>query len=159
DVPPTGATSPNSPIMVDHGLNITSKLVIGGLGLMFVVIVGAMLFATNDGDDDKTGDKTGDTPGMSAKDGGKPPVDVSALPKNRASIVSNVKQARVILDGEFKCETPCTLEVPVGDGKEHEIILRKDGYVEVMTKWQPKTVTERPPQLPDLKPAEAEIEM
>jgi hypothetical protein len=81
------------------------------------------------------------------------------MPKNRASIVSNIDKARVFLDGEMKCETPCSLEVPVGDGKEHEIVLRKDGYIEVMTKWQPRTVTERPPQLPDLKPAEATIEM
>ena len=152
---PTGSTSP---VVVEHGLNITSKLVIAGLGLAFVIIVGAMLFGTN-----KSGDApTKDSPGMTAKpdEGTKPPpVDSSALPKNRASIVSNVDKARVHLDGEFKCETPCTLEVPVGDGQDHEIILRKDGYIEVMTKWQPRSVTERPPQLPDLKPAAAEIEM
>ena len=81
------------------------------------------------------------------------------LPKNRASIVSNVDDARVFLDGEMKCETPCSLEVPVGDGKEHEIVLRKDGYIEVMTKWQPRSVTERPPQLPDLKPADSQIDI
>ncbi|MFO7564821.1 MAG: serine/threonine-protein kinase [Enhygromyxa sp.] len=151
----TPATASTSPVVVEHGLSTVSKLVIAGLGATFVIIVGAMLFATNDSDE--TG---ADKPGMSAKpETEKPPIDVSDLPKNRASIISNVDKARVYLDGEFVCETPCTLEIPVGDGKDHEVILRKDGYVEVMTKWQPKSVTERPPQLPDLKPAELEIRM
>jgi eukaryotic-like serine/threonine-protein kinase len=150
DSGPTGATSP---VVVEHGLSVVSKLVIGGLALSFVVIVGAMMFATN-----TFGDHPSDTPGMSAKDSDAgPAIDPADLPKNRASMVSNVAKARVYLDGEFACETPCNLEVPVGDGKEHEIILRKDGYVEVMTKWQPRSVTERPPQLPDLKLAEHDL--
>ncbi len=152
-VPDTPTTGVTSPVVVQHGLSTVSKLVIGGLGLCFVIIIGAMIFGEGDKDQD-----SGDAPGMSAK-ADEDPVDVDDLPKNRASMVSNVDKARVDLDGEFACETPCNLEVPVGDGKDHEIVLRKDGYVEVMTKWQPRSVTERPPQLPDLKPAEAEIEL
>ncbi|MCA9696472.1 MAG: PEGA domain-containing protein [Myxococcales bacterium] len=84
-------------------------------------------------------------------------MDVDELPKNRATITANVEGARVFLDGAFKCETPCSIEVPVGDEVDHELILRKDGYVEVMGKWQPRSVTERAPQLPDLKPADVQI--
>jgi eukaryotic-like serine/threonine-protein kinase len=156
-VPDTPITGSTSPIVIEHGLSTVSKIVIGGLALTFVVIVGAMLFATNTGDDEKPPDP----PGMSAKaDAGETePINADDLPKNRANMVSNVDKARVYLDGEYACDTPCSLEVPVGDGKDHEIVLRKDGYVEVMTKWQPRSVTQPMPQLPDLKPAELEIEM
>jgi serine/threonine protein kinase len=156
-VPEAPATGTSTPVVVEHGLSTVSKLVIGGLGLMFVVIIGAMVFATGDNDDKEKTEE--DTPGIGEKDEDKEPINVDDLPKNRASIISNVDKARVFLDGEFKCETPCTLEVPVGDATDHEIILRKDGYIEVMTKWQPRSVTEQPPQLPDLKQADAAIEM
>ena len=89
----------------------------------------------------------------------KPDLNLQDRPKNRATIAGNVDGARVFLDGEFVCETPCTVEVPVGDSTEHEIVLRKDGYIEVMTKWRPASVTERPPQLPDLKAADFEVQL
>jgi eukaryotic-like serine/threonine-protein kinase len=150
-VPEIPATARTSPVAVAQGLSTASKLVIGGLGLAFVIIIGALMFGSNSisGGDDKPES----APGMSAQPGEEPAIDPEGLPKNRATIISNVNKARVYLDGEFACETPCTLQVPVGDGRDHEIVLRKDGYVEVMTKWQPRSVTERPPQLPDLKPA------
>jgi len=143
----TGATPP---IIVEHGLSVASKLVIAGLGVAFVVIVATLMFGTNS----SSIPDTSSNPGLSAKGADEPAPTVRDLPKNRASIISNVDNARVYLDGEFICDTPCTLEIPVGDNTEHEIILRKDGYVEVMTKWKPRSVTERPPQLPDLKPAD-----
>jgi serine/threonine protein kinase len=152
-LPPTGV-APQVPST--QALNTKSKLVIGGLALGFVIIVGAMIFSsgkTDDGTDDNT-------PATSKpEDEAKVPIDAADLPKNRAMIDSNVERARVFLDGEFKCETPCQVEIPVGDGADHELVLRKDGYVEVMTKWQPRSVTDRPPQLPDLKPATVEIEL
>jgi serine/threonine protein kinase len=151
-MPATGSTSPVPPT---QALATKSKLVIGGLALGFVIVVGAMIFSSGKGDDsDRPVDTTTKPP-----DEEKAPIDVADLPKNRAMIDSNVEHARVFLDGEFKCETPCQVEIPVGDGADHELVLRKDGYVEVMTKWQPRSVTDRPPQLPDLKPATVEIEL
>ncbi|KIG13307.1 Serine/threonine protein kinase [Enhygromyxa salina] len=150
----TGATSP---IAVATGLSTASKLVIGGLGVSFVIIVSAMLFGSNKSNTGESG-ATG-TPGMAATDPKPGEINVDDLPKNRAMISSNVEGSKVFLDDEYKCDTPCTLEVPVGDSRDHEIIVRKDGYIEVMTKWQPRSVTERPPQLPDLKPADYEVEL
>jgi hypothetical protein len=152
----TPATGVAPPIPM-QALNTKSKLVIGGLALGFVIVVGAMFFSSGKSD----GDTDENTPAATTKpdDGTKPPIDVADLPKNRAMIDSNVDGARVFLDGELECETPCQVEIPVGDGAIHELVLRKDGYVEVMTKWQPRSVTDRPPQLPDLKPATVEIEL
>jgi eukaryotic-like serine/threonine-protein kinase len=151
------ATS-TSPVVVEQGLSAASKLVIGGLGLAFVIIVGALIFGSGEQDSGDPGASTG-TPGMAAANSDETPIDVDSLPKNRAMIASNVEGSKVFLDDEFKCETPCTLEIPVGDGRDHEIILRKDGYIEVMTKWRPRSVTERPPQLPDLRPADFSVEL
>ena len=153
--PATGSTSP---VVVEQGLSVASKLIIAGLVLAFVVIVGAMIFGSGKG---PVSSDRPSTPGLSAKDGDAAPSEDSsdAYPKNRATIDANVEAARVFLNGEFQCETPCPIEVPVGDGREHEIVLRKDGYVEVMGKWRPKSVTDTPPQLPDLKPADLEIEL
>ncbi|PRP89956.1 Serine/threonine-protein kinase PrkC [Enhygromyxa salina] len=153
------STGSTSPVVVEQGLSTASKFVIGGLGLAFVVIVGAMLFGSGKDEGDPGADHK---PGMSVnedKDEDKKPVNVDDLPKNRATVDSNVEGAKVFLDGEYQCDTPCTLEVPVGDGVAHEIILRKDGYVEVMTKWEPHSVTERPPELPNLRPADLEVEL
>jgi serine/threonine-protein kinase len=150
----TGVTSP---VAVEAGLSSASKLVIGGLGLAFVIIVSAMLFGSGNHDNGDPG--AVDTPGMVASDAGANTINVDDLPKNRAMIASNVEGSKVFLDDEYKCDTPCSLEIPVGDARDHEIILRKDGYIEVMTKWRPRSVTERPPQLPDLKPADYEVEL
>jgi hypothetical protein len=117
-----------------------------------------MIFSSAEVGSDKESDSAPDTTSK-PPDEDKAPIDVADLPKNRAMIDSNVERARVFLDGEFKCETPCVVEIPVGDDADHELVLRKDGYVEVMTKWKPRSVTDRPPQLPDLKPATVEIEL
>jgi serine/threonine-protein kinase len=135
----------------------TSKLVIGGLIAGFVIIVGAMLFGSPSSEAEG---------GKSREEGGSfvplpeaGEVDPDTLPKNRARIDSNVNGAAVLIDGVQVCETPCNVEVPVGDGKEHELRLTKDGYVDVMTKWQPSSVTEPPPALPDLKKTEQDIDL
>ena len=44
------------------------------------------------------------------------------------------------------------MAVPVGDGKTHEIRVTKDGYVDVVTNWKPKSASEPLPPLPDMKP-------
>ena len=151
---PTTGVSPAIPPSISS-LSTKNKLVLGGLGLGFVIVVAALIFS--DKKDDPSGDEHSTT--TAAPEEEKAPIDTADLPKNRATIDSNVERARVFLDGEFKCETPCQVEIPVGDGVDHELVLRKDGYVEVMTKWQPRSVTDRPPQLPDLKPATVEIEL
>jgi serine/threonine protein kinase len=157
-VEPTGPTTGVSPqIPSVQALNTRNKLILGGLALGFVIVVGALIFGSGKiGDKDKSDQPT---PTPTKTDDQKAPIDASDLPKNRATIDSNVERARVFVDGEHKCDTPCQVEIPVGDGVDHELVLRKDGYVEVMTKWQPKSVTDRPPQLPDLKPATVEIEL
>ncbi|NVB42564.1 serine/threonine protein kinase [Pseudenhygromyxa sp. WMMC2535] len=153
---PTVGKSPSAPL--PSGQSVVNKLVIGGLALAFVLIVGAMIFGGGDRDhgveerEDERARK--DAPTL-ADD----PSDADELPKNRASITTNVEGARVFLDGDFQCETPCTIEVPVGDDIDHELILRKDGYIEVMGKWRPSSVTEAAPQLPDLKPADLKLEL
>ena len=154
--PGTAATGVTSPVATEHGLTMASKLVIGGLGAAFLLIVGAMIFGSGKEDGSSEAD---DAPGMAAQPEDKPELKAEDMPKNRAMISSNIDDARVFLDGEFVCETPCTIEVPVGDSKDHELILRKDGYIEVMTKWQPRSVTARPPALPDLKPADFEVRL
>lgn len=153
----TGPQTGPAAVVADQQSSMISKLVIAGLGLGFVIVVGAMIFGGNGKPkgDDKSDSSAQPTKG--ADDGEAPAAD--ELPKNRATIDANVESARVFLDGEFACETPCNVEVPVGDEVDHELVLRKDGYVEVMTKWRPKSVTEPPPQLPDLKPADMEIEL
>jgi serine/threonine protein kinase len=150
------ATAPLEPATSSN----TPKLVIGGLVVAFVIIVSAMLFGApgkdrdkgEDGDDDKA---AGFVPVPDAEE----PIDPDTLPKNRARIDSNVDKTQVFVDGVLICETPCNVEVPVGDGKDHDLRLSKEGYVDVLTKWQPKSVTERPPELPDLKPTEKEIDL
>ncbi|WP_198154713.1 serine/threonine protein kinase [Plesiocystis pacifica] len=150
-----GGSNASGAMALDEPDSVGSKLVIGGLLLGFVVIVGAMVFSSSSSPRDDEADKPQQEDSVEAPS----VVNIDELPKNRATITANIEGARVFLDGEFACETPCAIEVPVGDNEDHEIILRKDGYVEVIGKWQPKSVTERPPALPDLKPADAAIEL
>jgi serine/threonine protein kinase len=150
---PAGATPTTT---IEPTASNTSKLVIGGLVVAFLVIVAAMLFGPPSRDDDKTNDEGA---GFVPIPTGAEAIDPDTLPKNRARIDSNVDGTQVYVDGVLACETPCNVEIPVGDGKDHDLRLAKDGYVDVMTKWQPKSVTERPPELPDLRPSTAEIDL
>ena len=72
-------------------------------------------------------------------------------PYNRALVRANVEGAAVLVDGVEQCTTPCEITVPVGDELSHEIRLKKDGYIDVVQNWRPKSVTEPLPPLPDLK--------
>ncbi len=155
--PKLAAPSPAARVSADQRRSLVSKLVIGSLGLAFVFVVGAMIFSGNN--TSNAGHKSDSQAKDSGTETGADDANTDQLPKNRATITANVERARVFLDGEFVCETPCNVEVPVGDQRNHEIVLRKDGYIEVISKWQPKSVTERAPQLPDLRPAEIELEL
>ena len=128
----TGPTSVGEPPR-----SMTSWIVPVGAAAFFVValVIGARSFL---------GD--GDAPEEEVA-----PTEERQLPKNHAYIKTNVDGATVLLDGVVQCQTPCYIDVPLGDG-EHEIRIRKDGFVEVMQTWRPKTPSESPPQLPDLRP-------
>lgn len=76
----------------------------------------------------------------------------SPLPFNRALVRSNVAGVEVVVDGEPTCQAPCEIKVPVGDGRSHEIRLRKAGFREVVHTWAPQGVDEPLPALPDLQP-------
>ena len=58
---------------------------------------------------------------------------------------------------EEKCQTPCEILVPVGDGEEHDILLKKEGYIDVERRWRPRTVVEDPPQLPPMAESRSTI--
>lgn len=74
------------------------------------------------------------------------------LPNNRALVSTNIEGAKVLVDGNEQCSTPCEIKVPVGDGEVHEIRLVKEGYIDVIYNWEPKGVGEPLPPLPDMKP-------
>jgi serine/threonine-protein kinase len=132
-----------------------AKWVVGGLGLVFVGIVGWMMFS-DPGETTDGKEMAGDEAGEKATGGEEDDRSDKSFPKNRAFINSNVQGASVLLDGNEQCQTPCTVEVPV-DGKEHEIVLKKAGHVDVMRTWTPQTVTEDPPELPHMRESSSTI--
>lgn len=120
-----------------------------GLGVAALAIVGALMFVDpgvphNNASEEKTesGSKHVSSSIVS---------DAKASPKNRSLVTSNVKGAMVLIDGVEWCNTPCEIEVPVGDATTHEIRLVKPGYTDVVANWQPRSVTEPVPALPDMK--------
>lgn len=78
----------------------------------------------------------------------------TAGPLNRALIHHEIPDVTVLLDGQARCETPCWIEVPVGDGVRHELRLQKAGYRDVTVTWQPERASETLPALPPLVPLE-----
>ena len=124
------------------------KLVALGLGGAFLVLVGVLLFGGGRGstsdDETPTADEAEPGAAMGESSGN--------LPMNRAVVNTNVRGATVFVDGEEKCHAPCEIKIAVGDGQSHEIRLVKDGYTDVVTNWQPKSVSEPFPALPDMKP-------
>ena len=73
------------------------------------------------------------------------------LPMNRALVQTNVEDAQVYVDEKYQCDPPCEVKVPVGDGLSHEIRVKKEGYVDLVKVWKPKSVAE---PLPKLAPME-----
>jgi hypothetical protein len=145
---PAAQSDPTGPVPKTT-LPGNARWVVGGLVAVFVLIVGYMIFAEPTGSDARP-EATKAAPAAAA-DEVDPAATGKNLPRNRAFIQSNVEGASVFLDGNEQCKTPCTIEVPVGDGKEHEIVLSKDGWVDVQRTWQPRTVTEEPPELPHMR--------
>lgn len=82
-----------------------------------------------------------------------------AYPLTRPLITTNVDQASVLIDGEFRCKTPCEIEVPVGDERVHEIRLKKEGYIDVVQNWRPLSVADPMPEMPAMRPLGGAIEV
>lgn len=148
---PVGATQRAAPTAVMANSESNRNLFIAiGVGAV-VVIFGAYLLARSG--------STGDDPAPSDDNKAAQPVGSEGLPKNRATVKANLEAAEVHVDGEFRCKTPCEIEVPVGDGRTHEIRLKMDGYIDVVQNWRPLTVTDSLPPFPDLKPISPVLEV
>jgi serine/threonine-protein kinase len=131
-----------------------NKMIIGGLGAALLLLLGGVMFYEPGGSDD-------DEVTAEAKEGEKDDAEKveAEVIYNRAVIGANSPGAKVLVDGEEKCTAPCSPRVPVGDDKTHEIRLTRDGYIDVMVNWDPKTVTEDAPPFPDMKKLGGTIEV
>ena len=55
----------------------------------------------------------------------------------KAEILSEPAGARVLVDGEEVCMTPCTFDYKTGSsGRSHQVILQKEGYDPVVYQMQ-----------------------
>jgi serine/threonine-protein kinase len=156
---PIPALAPNTPTtgpVTASRLPGSAMWVIGGLGVAFIGIVGYMMFAepSEAKSDGTTDDEKAAATGEAGEEDDRAD---KKFPNNRAYISSNVEGATVYLDGEEKCLTPCEILVPVGDGTEHDIVLKKTGFIDVERRWQPRTVVEDPPQLPPMAETKSTI--
>lgn len=79
------------------------------------------------------------------------PVRVEELPVNHTFVDAEDGIVPVYLDGKYECDSPCDIEVPVGDGVAHEIRVKREGYVDISKSWQPKSKSERFPQIGPMK--------
>ncbi|TPV92985.1 MAG: PEGA domain-containing protein [Myxococcales bacterium FL481] len=152
----TGRTTAEEPVAAPETTRWLStgpgRLAGAGLGLAFIGVLGYLFLAKPEPEESVA--KAATTVNKPHEDRSDSGVAIDKLPRNRALIVTNVDKAKVHLDDVEQCETPCHIEVPVGDGVAHELRLTKAGYVEVIQRWQPKSVTEDPPELPDLRLSE-----
>jgi eukaryotic-like serine/threonine-protein kinase len=154
DVPPVAPGAPGGTVAVtpasSHGASerrgMTIALVLGAvaLGLVALAVFGDITKPASSADDEHE-ETAAEAPPTEAS-------PYTSFPNNRALVRTNVAKAKVFVDGEEQCETPCEITVPVGDGKTHEIRLEKPGYIDVVYNWRPMTVGEQLPPLPDMKP-------
>jgi serine/threonine-protein kinase len=119
-----------------------------GLGLAAIGLVIAMFFSDMSSAPEDEEDKS---PKAAATQPGTTPTSPEKLPMNRALVQTNVEGAQVYVDDKYQCDTPCEVKVPVGDGLSHEIRAKKEGYVDLIKVWKPKSVAE---PLPKLAPME-----
>ncbi|MEZ4383305.1 MAG: serine/threonine-protein kinase [Nannocystaceae bacterium] len=148
-----GQVSPTATLAtVDAEDKNRGMIILLAIAAVSVVVIAAVLAANADTEEQSVateGVATGESTGT----------ELLALPLSRPLITTNVEEAEVWLDGEKKCTTPCQLEIPVGDEKTHEIVLRKDGYIDVTQNWRPLVVTDELPPMPDMKPLGGDIEV
>ncbi len=118
------------------------------LGLLAIGLVIAMFFSDMSSTPEEARD---DKPKASSSNNGGGAGSPEKLPMNRALVQTNVEDAEVYVDEKYQCKTPCEVKVPVGDGLSHEIRVKKEGYVDLVKVWKPKSVAE---PLPKLAPME-----
>jgi eukaryotic-like serine/threonine-protein kinase len=147
-----GGATTLGPVVERHGKVIAVVVGVAALLLVAVMVFGGLGSSSGDGKGSGKGSAAGAAGDERAGDeaaGGSPVY--GTFPYNRALASTNVGGAKVFVDGELQCETPCEIKVPV-DGRTHEIRLEKDGHTTVTSNWRPKSVGEPLPQLPDMKP-------
>jgi eukaryotic-like serine/threonine-protein kinase len=161
----TGSTPVSAPGMVVSGPTVPSTMPIGrspeerhGRTIAIVLVavalalVGVMLFVDVSANAPESAPEAGAAaPGQTPDTADQDAKVYTSYPYNRALVRTNVPGAKVSVDGDPQCDTPCEIKVPVGDGISHEIRLEKDGYIDVVQNWQPKNVGEPLPALPDMK--------
>lgn len=138
----------------------TGKIVAVALGVAALGLVAVMVFGGIGSAPDNTKKDADPAAAKVADDGALDDVideattapTYDSFPYNRALVRTNVSGAKVFVDDEPQCDTPCEIKVPVGDGLSHEIRLEKDGYTDVVRNWRPTNVGEPLPALPDMKP-------
>jgi len=106
------------PIAVGQREGGLSKILMIGAAVVFVGIAAWIIIAANSGASDDEA-AVADVDETEAEAGAGP-----QLPRNRALIKANLEGASVLLDGVIQCQSPCFIEVPIGDGIKHEIRLR-----------------------------------
>lgn len=151
----TGLPVSIPPPMGQQDSEQTGKIVAVVLGLAALALVGVMVFggvgsSSESTDDDAAQDDNAGAASTGATADEAPVYD--SFPFNRALVRTNVTGAKVFVDGEEQCDTPCEIKVPVGDGISHEIMLKKADHTDVVYNWSPKNVGEPLPPLPDMKP-------
>ncbi len=119
-----------------------------GLGLLAIGLVVAMFFGDMSSGPSTDSDDGNKAVASDSESGVNSP---EKLPMNRALVQTNVEGALVYVDDKYQCDTPCEVKVPVGDGLSHEIRAKKEGYVDLVKVWKPKSVAE---PLPKLAPME-----
>jgi|GEM_PF-1208528 len=140
-IPTTGPV----PGFAEDGRGRTIAIV---LGLLAIGLVIAMFFSDMSGTTDNSEKDTAVKTADAVPDDGPSP---EKLPMNRALVQTNVEDAQVYVDEKYQCDTPCEVKVPVGDDLSHEIRVKKEGYVDLVKVWKPKSVAE---PLPKLAPME-----
>lgn len=158
---PTGAlnavnyrtpSSPTSPVNTGENKGMTVVVLLVAAA---IILIGFAMFSSNEVDPGPTAKAEATTGADDTTDAST--TDAAALPNVRELVTTNVEGARVLVDGDEQCKTPCEIEVPVGDGIKHEIRLKKDGYIDVVTNWEPKSLNDKLPTMPAMQPLDNTI--
>jgi serine/threonine-protein kinase len=149
---PVTAASRATPVPSAPGPAQTrAPLILIGLGALGLLITIVMLILPDGADAPADPGKPVDPAKAESTDHG--------LPMARALIRSNVEAAAVLVDGAVRCNTPCEIEVPVGDNKVHEIRLQKPGFIDQVQNWRPLTVSDPPPVFGAMQPIAPPIQV
>lgn len=140
-------SAPNSPVNTGENKGMTVVILLVAAA---IVLIGFAMFSSNTVDPGPTDKSAGLTTTAGDTDESSTTAE-TALPNIRPLVNTNVTGAKVLVDGNEQCATPCEIEVPVGDGIKHEIRLQKDGYIDVVTNWQPASLNDKLPTMPAMQ--------